>query len=174
MLTAVAIRLFFAVMLAISVLGQATYGDVLKGRVGMEGSILDSACSIDTSQEYQLVTMKAVPVGQILRDGQGGMATLTILLIGCEAPAEGNLFRVTFYGTQGSKNTFSLSGNTKGIGIKIIDALGNVIQPGVPMEIMQQATTTNKLVYTLILRGNGETLQPGNYQTTLQMKLEYY
>ncbi|HCD1278896.1 TPA: type 1 fimbrial protein [Citrobacter amalonaticus] len=174
MLTAVAIRHFFAVVLIMLFLEQSASGVVLKGRVGMQGSILDSACSIDTPQEYQLVTMKTVPVGQILRDGHGEATSISILLMGCESLAEGNLFRVTFYGTQGNKNTFSLSGNTKGIGMRIIDALGNEMQPGVPMESVQQATSTNKLEYTLILKSDGEILQPGNYQTTLRMKLEYY
>ncbi|WP_432225797.1 fimbrial protein [Enterobacter wuhouensis] len=174
MLTAVAIRHFFAVMLAISVLSQAAYGAAIKGRVGMEGSILDSACSIDTPQEYQLVMMKAVPVGQILRDGQGEATSLSIQLVGCEALTEGNQFRVTFYGAQGSKNTFFLSGNSEGIGMRIVDARGSEVQPGVPMKVALQGTRTNTLEYTLTLKGNGEALQPGDYQTTLRMKLEYY
>ncbi|HHT3528794.1 fimbrial protein [Enterobacter asburiae] len=174
MLTAVAIRHFFAVMLAISTLSQAAQGAELRGRVGMEGSILNSACSIETPQEDQLVIMKTVPVGQILRDGQGEATSLRILLIGCEALTEGNQFRVTFYGAQGSKNTFFLSGNSEGIGMRIVDALGNEVQPGVPMKAALQGTRTNTLDYTLTLKGNGEILQPGIYQTTLRMKLEYY
>ncbi|MFS9383009.1 fimbrial protein [Citrobacter sp. ANG330] len=174
MLTAVAIRHFFAVMLTIFLLEQAATGAVLKGRVGMEGSILDSTCSIATSQEYQLVTMKPVSVGQILRDGEGESTSLSILLIGCEALTEGDRFRVTFYGAQGSTNTFVLSGKTKGIGVRIVDALGNEVHPGIPMKVAQQETQANTLDYTLTLKGNGEVLQPGAYQTTLRLKLEYY
>lgn len=175
MLTVGVLRCLFAVVLTLSGLTQMSYGaEYEHGRVSMNGSILDSTCSIDTSLENQVVLMKTVPVGQMLRDGQSEPTSLSIWLVGCDTRAEASHFKVTFYGAQGNNNTFLLSGETKGIGMRLVDREGNEIRPGVPMAIAQTTTESNKLEYTLTLKGDGDTLTPGTYQTTLRMKLEYY
>lgn len=175
MSTALVLRRFFAVVLTLSGLSQMAYGaEYEHGRVSMNGSILDSTCSIDTSLEYQVLLMKTVPVGQMIRDGQSEATSVSIWLVGCDARTEANHFRVTFYGAQGSKNTFLLSGDAEGIGMKLVDIEGKEIHPGESMAIALNTTEANKLEYSLTLKGNGETLQPGIYHTTLRMKLEYY
>lgn len=172
MLTVIALRRCFAVVLILSSPGVSQAS--ARGHVNMTGSIYESSCSIDTASANQITLLKTASLGQLIRDGEGESSSLKIKLVGCSTQLENHSFRITFYGAKGDNDTFHVLGNSKGIGIRIIDANGKRIRPNEPTFINQDMLKSNALEYTLKLTGNGDVLQPGVYAAIVRMNLDYY
>lgn len=147
------------------------------GHVSMNGSILNSACAIDTGSYEQTVDMGLLPAGNIRQEGQGPVRPFSITLIGCTlTPYTGNewqSFSVTFDGPANGE-WFSVSGEARGIALSLQDVHGKPIYPG--------QSTSNKLIldenfvlhYGLRLVSDNHPLRPGEYQSTLRFNIQYY
>ncbi len=154
--------------------------DLGHGRVNMQGSIIDTPCAIDVESWDQTIDMKPVPVGQIVRDGYGPEKPFHIRLINCSLPplkpgaVDRSKFQVTFEGVSTRDNLFSVSGEARGVGLRITDYQGGVAVPGKPMPSRGLLTDKMHLDYTLRLMGNRQSLRPGAYRTTIRFKLDYF
>lgn len=150
-----------------------------RGRVNMEGAIIDSACAIDIGSQEQTIDMDTIPIGQIIRDGQGNQRDFSIRLINCSFErANPNFpnwqnYQVTFDGAK-EGNAFSVDGEAKGIALKITDSLGNVAVPGAAMPAREIIRGDSDLNYSLRLIGNRKELRAGEYRTTIRFKMDYY
>lgn len=157
-----------------SVQAQAS---TLWGSVNMNGSIVDSACAIDTGSYEQVVDMGILPVGTIRQQGQGPVHPFSITLIGCTLmPYTGSAwqaFTVTFDGPA-SGNWFTVSGDAHGVALLLQDADGKPIYPGQSTEKQTIAPGNTVLNYGLRLVADKEPLRPGQYQSALRFKLDYY
>lgn len=162
--------------------GSAQAQDQGHGRVSMEGTIVDTPCAIDVPDREQTIDMGAVPVGQIIRDGHGPMRPFSIRLVDCSLTPlmPGNTrpdwahFRVTFDGATAHDRLFSVSGGSRGVGLKIVDHDGMVAVPGEPMPAGQLLAGDIDLNYTLQLVGDHQSLRAGTYRTTIRFKLDYF
>ena len=149
----------------------------LWGSVNMNGSIVDSACAIDIGSYEQVVDMGVLPVGTIRQQGQGPIHPFSIMLIDCTlTPYMGSswqAFTVTFDGPA-SGDWFTVSGDARGVALLLQDADGQLIYPGKTTE--KQAMTSGNLVlrYGLRLVSDNNPLLPGEYQSALRFKLDYY
>ncbi|CAI1095381.1 fimbrial protein [Serratia proteamaculans] len=149
------------------------------GRVNMQGAIIDTACAIAAGSREQTIDMDAVPVGNIARDGQGNTRPFTIELTNCtlERPTpnlpDWKQFQVTFDGDVDG-DLFGVSGEAKGVGLKIIDSQGNVAIPGSPLPFNEIITTRMLLNYTIKLVSNNKPLHAGRYFSSVRFKLDYY
>ncbi|EMN0829955.1 fimbrial protein [Providencia rettgeri] len=147
------------------------------GRVSMNGSIVNSACAIDTGSYEQTVDMGFLPVGTIHQEGQGPVHPFSITLIGCTLdPYAGDVwqtFSVTFDGPVNGE-WFSVSGEARGIALSLQDVQGQKIYPGQSTPKQAIVAGNSVLHYGLRLVSDSHPLRPGEYQSTLRFKLEYY
>lgn len=151
-----------------------------QGRVNMQGSIVDVPCAIAVNSRDQTVDLAVLPVGQIMRDGQGPASTFSIQLINCSLQpmrvgrTDWSQFRVTFAGEVTDRELFGVSGHAQGMGIQITDAVGNVAQSGVAMPPGALVAGDTRLDYSLRLVGTHQILRAGAYRTTVRFKMDYY
>jgi len=150
-----------------------------RGEVTVNGRIIASACAIDTQSLNQTITMKTLPVGQIIRDGQGELQSFTIKLVNCVLektnPGHGDwrYFEVTFDG-KAEGQRFGIDGAAKGIALQISDAQGNIATPGVPLVKRDILPGDMALDYGLRVVGNYQNLRAGDYFSTVKFKMDYY
>ena len=150
---------------------------LLWGRIGMNGSIVDSACAIDTGSYEQTVDMGMLPVGTIRQQGYGPVRPFSIALIGCTlTPYAGEAwqsFTVTFDGPADGE-WFSVSGEARGVALSLQDGQGQPIYPGQSTPKQAIVPGNSVLHYGLRLVSDERPLRPGEYQSALRFKLEYY
>ncbi|WPU21985.1 fimbrial protein [Cedecea neteri] len=150
------------------------------GTVSMAGSIIDTPCAIDVPSRDQTIDMATLPLGQIIRDGQGPTSQFSIQLVNCTLTPllpnrpDWSHFQVTFDGPTVRGNLFSVSGRARGVGLQIADAAGAIAVPGKPMPAYGLQLGDMRLNYTLRLVGDRHSLRAGTYQTTLRFKLDYF
>lgn len=147
------------------------------GRVSMNGSIVNAACAIDTGSYEQTVDMGMLPVGTIRQQGQGPVRPFSIALIGCTTtPFVGDAwqtFSVTFDGPADG-DWFTVSGEARGVALSLLDAQGQRIYPGKSTPKQAIVPGNSMLHYGLRLVSDASPLRPGEYQSALRFKLEYY
>ncbi|CAI1872985.1 PAP fimbrial minor pilin protein precursor [Serratia quinivorans] len=149
------------------------------GRVNMEGSIIETACAIDTESLDQTIDLSVLPLNQIIRDGGGGPQNFQIRLINCvlgrtdpKLP-DWQRFQVTFDGNQDG-NGFSIYGSARGIALQIADNQGRIANPGEALPAAEITPGDKRLQYTMRLIGNKQVLRVGDYYSTVRFKLDYY
>lgn len=151
--------------------------NVLEGRISMSGSIVDTACAIDTGSYEQTIDMGILPVNSLRQIGQGPVQSFTITLIGCRLiPKDGEdweNFSVTFDGNANGE-WFSVSGDARGIALSLQDASGNIVLPGLATPKQAIKPGNYVLKYSLKVVSDKTPLRPGDYQTAIRFKLDYY
>ena len=151
-----------------------------QGLVNMQGSIVDVPCAIAVSSRDQAIDLAVLPVGQIMRDGQGPASPFSIQLVNCSLQqmrpgrADWTQFRVTFAGDVTDGALVGSTGQAEGMGIQITDVAGNVAQSGVPMPSGALTPGDTRLDYSLRLVGTHKILRAGAYRTTVRFKMDYY
>ncbi|UTO00475.1 fimbrial protein [Serratia nematodiphila] len=147
------------------------------GQVNMQGSIIDTACAIAVESREQTIDMDAVPLADIIRDGQGRSKPFSIELVNCvlerAEKEDWKQFQVTFDG-DGEGGLFDVRGDASGIALQIIDHYGNIAMPGRPMPLQDILSGSMQLNYTLKLVTNNHALKAGDYFSSLRFKLDYF
>jgi type 1 fimbria pilin len=145
----------------------------------MQGSIIDTACAIAAGSREQTIDMDTVPVGDIMRDGQGTTRPFSVELINCELSRpdpqlpDWHHFQVTFDG-DADGSLFGVRGEAKGVALEIADSQGNKAMPGEPLPLGEIIPGSMKLDYTMKLVSNSQTLKAGRYTSAVRFKLDYY
>ncbi|WP_413506756.1 fimbrial protein [Serratia proteamaculans] len=149
------------------------------GSVSMTGAIIDTACAIDIGSRAQAIVLPTLPVGQLIREGQGPTQPFAIRLVNCTLSRpdprlpDWQTFQVTFDGPADGAR-FRITGAAHGIALQIADGDGRIALPGVSLPLQAVKPGTLVLPYTLRLVGNTERLQPGDYRAAVRFKLDYY
>ncbi|MGM0995922.1 MAG: fimbrial protein [Pseudomonadota bacterium] len=147
------------------------------GKVNMQGSIVDTACAIDTGSYEQSIDMGILPMGLLRQVGHGPVQPFSITLIGCQlTPKDGDnwqTFSVTFDGPANGQ-WFTVSGAAKGVALSLQDASGQIVQPGLATPKQEIKPGNHVLNYGLRLVSDETPLRPGEYQTAIRFKLDYY
>ncbi|CAI0742356.1 PAP fimbrial minor pilin protein precursor [Serratia proteamaculans] len=149
------------------------------GSVSMTGAIIDTACAIDIGSRAQAIVLPTLPVGQLIREGQGPTQPFAIRLVNCTLSRpdprlpDWQTFQVTFDGPADGKR-FRITGAAHGIALQIADGDGRIALPGVSLPLQAVKPGTLELPYTLRLVGNTERLRPGDYRAAVRFKLDYY
>lgn len=152
-----------------------------RGRVTLNGEIIDSACSLDMDNSDQTVDMLTQPISEIISETEGLPKEITIGLNNCSLNKatktnqtdNWKYFQITFDGDHDDQ-FFGVSGDASGVALEIYDQSGNVALPGQPLPKMDIQAGKMKMKYFIKLVGNGKKLEPGAYFTTIRYKLDYY
>lgn len=149
------------------------------GRVSMQGSIVDTACTIAVESRDQTININVVPVADIMRNGHGSNKPLIIKLSNCDLPRSDHQlkdrkhFQVTFDG-DAEGDLFKVQGTASGIALQISDVIGNVAKPGEPLPLEGIIPGDMTLHYTLKLLTNNRDLKAGEYFSSVRFKLDYF
>ncbi|NHB95411.1 fimbrial protein [Photorhabdus stackebrandtii] len=150
------------------------------GRVNMQGSIIDTPCTIALGNQDQTIDISSILVGQIIRSGHGPVRLLSIQLINCLlTPVLLNRlsrshFRVTFDGAAARDGLFSVNGVASGMGLQISDSTGALVVPGKPMPVEDLQIGPMRLDYTLRLVVDHQVLRARVFRTMIRFKLDYF
>lgn len=157
------------------------------GVVTLGGEIIDAACAMDTSSAYQIIEMDPMPVGRLIRLGEGDPHFFTLRLTNCsltrtnpnhpgEKLPDWQHIRVTFDGVPDRQGrSFAANGSSQGVAFHIIDAQGHESLPGVPMAMIPLSSAQDQVLhYTLKLVGNNQPLSVGSHRAAVRFRLEYY
>ncbi|WP_369308854.1 fimbrial protein [Providencia rettgeri] len=151
----------------------------IDGTVTMGGSIIETPCAIDADSRDQSVNITTVPISQIIQDRESPTSNFSIRLINCvltpTAPGKPNWqsFNIVFDGPTDGRN-FDVFGHANGLSVKITDSNGNVAIPGKAMPSFPIKAGETTLNYNVQAVSNNKRLKPGNYQTTIRFKMDYY
>jgi type 1 fimbria pilin len=169
----------FILLVLLNCQAQAAHSSQGWGRVNMQGSIIDTACAIAAGSREQTIDMDTVPIGDIIRDGQGRTRPFSVELINCElSRADEKLpdwrhFQVTFDG-DADGSLFGVSGEAKGVALEITDNSGNKASPGKALPLGGITPGSMKLDYRMKLVSNSQSLKSGAYTSAVRFKLDYY
>lgn len=170
--------------LALYILGSsagllhASQNGQIEGRVNMQGSIIDSPCTIATEDLYQSIEMAEVTAGFIRLNGRSQPQPFFLNLVNCDLDSrtkplvENPHFSITFDGAS-EDGLFLLSG-VSGVGLQVADAAGNVAIPGQPMPNGMYQADSQRLEYTLRLVRNNHPLKTGDYYAIFRFNVNYF
>lgn len=173
--------LVYLIPLAVfSLVSSASAADQGHGKVQLEGSIVDTPCGIDAGSLYQSVDLSTIPVSTVVNDGMGPSKPFKIVLSDCSVQrpqlneSDWSKFSITFDGNATDTSLFSVDGQASGVGIEITDKAGNVAEPGKAMPQYALEADSMNLDYSLRLVADNKTLRPGNFQSIIRFKMDYY
>ncbi|MTC56826.1 MULTISPECIES: fimbrial protein [Providencia] len=143
----------------------------------MQGSIMDTACAINTGSYEQSIDMGVLPLSLIKNQGQGQAQDFFITLIGCKLTSyTGELwktFDISFEGPVNG-NWFSVSGSAQGVALSLTDSAGESIYPGGKLLPKNIKSGNNILNYQFKIVSDRTPLRAGEYQASIRFKLDYY
>jgi type 1 fimbria pilin len=157
---------------------ESVDNNALKGRVYIDGSIVDSGCVIRVGNDNQTVAMQAVAMHGLLQGDATLQTPLNIYISNCiAAPLKGTeslqAFRLTFDGESEGRH-FIVQGAAKGVALQIRDAEGRLITPGMLLQSNALPAGNLTLNYFLRLVGSGQSLQSGNYHSTIKLNIQHF
>jgi type 1 fimbria pilin len=173
------LRYYGYVLLSYLCLSQSAAADQGQGKVTMLGSIIATACAIDTASRDQTIDMETLPISQIVRDGRGNSRDFSIKLVNCDVKRvepnrpDWRYFQVTFDGDNDA-GWFGVQGKAEGVALKIVDSNGNIAQPGMPLPSVDVVPGNMLINYSMTLVANNKILRAGDYNSTIRFKMDYY
>ncbi|WP_338152643.1 fimbrial protein [Pseudomonas endophytica] len=157
------------------------------GVVTLGGEIVDTACALETGSAFQIIEMDPVPVGRMIREGEGDPHSFSLRLVNCSLSRENpnrpgeslpdwQHVRVTFEGVSDREGrSFAAFGSSRGVALHILDELGQESAPGVPMPMVALSSSKEQVLhYTLRLVGNDQPMSVGSHSAAVRFRLEYY
>lgn len=156
---------------------QAAIFNEFSGRVNMQGTISDTACTIAVDSREQIIDMGVVSVADIVRDGQGRSKKFSIRLAGCVLGIQGKderkQFNISFDGDS-KGDFFTVHGDATGVALQLIDQVGNAVLPGNVLPFVNIPSDDMHLYYTLKLVANDHMLNAGSYFSSIRFRLDYF
>ena len=162
----------------VSSVSSLTYAqfDIQKGAVGMNGEILESACSIDINSLYQTIDMGNIPVSSILNNQDNSGVEFEIKLVDCRWGSETQnkltSIDISFTGNN-DKNHFLVEGDAEGIYLGLESLTGHKIFPGEVLMLENDFSHEHRSKYKLKLLPNGEQIKTGSFDTLIQFNISY-
>lgn len=168
-------------------------GEEVQGTAGwlyVTGAMREAACRLEMSSRWQSIELPAVSAYQLLRPGDSGEPTpFTLRLTGCMRSAgsvlnsqnntlawssQQPIVTLTFSAAADAQTPelFQVKG-AEGIGLRLRDAQGNTLRPGVESAPGFLTPGDNQLQFTLAPERTAAALKPDAFRATLDFKLHY-
>lgn len=169
---------FFMLMSLFSVNTFAQQPAQEHGVIRMNGSIIDTPCTIDIADRDQTLELGTNTVINLIRKKESETYPFTIHLMNCRLQSVGRdkadwpQFQMTFDG-QPDDGLFRING-ASGVGLEIADRAGHIATPGKPMPYEAMSSGRMELNYVLRLVGDHSRLQAGDYRAAIRFKIDYF
>lgn len=148
-----------------------------QGRVYVNGQILTSACNIHTDDLWQEFVFDSLTPYVIENNAGGNEKMFSLRLVNCDLKDEGELKSIafTFLGDAVSHDPslFSVSGEAKGIALKVMGSEGEQALPGKPMSSVFPNEKEHRLDYSLRVVSDGKDFQEGDWTGSIRFMLTY-
>lgn len=143
------------------------------GRVSMQGSIFEAACSIDTKERDQSIIMDDETTDRNANSGTRSVSHLSIALINCNSyQSENNRF-ITTFDVPTTSRSFVASGSLE-TQVKIIDSQGHIALQGQPLPDVSLSADSQHLNYRIQFVGNNHARNVGVIPAVLRLKVDYF
>lgn len=148
------------------------------GKVRLGGSILETPCAIAMDSLDQTIELGTVPLATLKQWGEGPRHPFVIRVIDCRLDSSSGVmpssqFSMTFDGAS-EPDGFSTFGTAKGVALRLDDAQGDVVSPGMPLLAGMLDVGDRQLEYGLRVVSNHSKYTPGSFQSIIRFKLDYY
>nr|WP_260441621.1 fimbrial protein [Serratia fonticola] len=169
----------FCLFIVLPLTVKADYLVLGEGRVNMQGSIIDSACTIAVENNDQTINIGVLPVEDIVLNGQGRSKPFVIALLDCDLTDSNyqlpgrRAFQVTFDG-DAEGDLFSVRGTASGIALRINDVVNDIVKPGKPLRLINGLSHSIALNYTATLVANNQIVNAGIFVSSVRFKLDYF
>lgn len=154
-------------------------GDDLHGRVGLHGSIMKDACSIDMSSLNQTIDLGTLTSGELNRENYQHIVPFNIRLLKCDfsrvtqSRSTSGFFEIVFDGEH-LGDWFINNGSAKGVGIVIYDGMLNRIIPGATSRPHIEQHNKTIIPYYLAVEKKGEYISSGDIFSSIRYKVNYF
>lgn len=169
------IPIFLSNVFLLSQLSHASF-DIQSGKVGMNGEILESACTIDLNSLYQTVDMGNIPIVSVIKEQDVNSVEFEIRLIDCRwgSDTKSNLtsLDISFTG-KSEDNHFWVEGDATGVYLGLESISGKMIFPGEIFQLENDFSHQNRSKYKLKLISSGQIPTPGSFDTLIQFNIRY-
>lgn len=166
----------FGLLLILYVPFLYAQSDIQKGRVNMQGEILESACTIDVNSLDQTIDMGNIPASSIRNNNENNTKEFEIKLIDCRwgTETQNNLQSIDISFTGLSENNyFLLDGEAQGIYLELISSTGNKILPGKTIAFEHDFSREALAKYRFKLLADGQPLKPGSFHAIVHFNISY-
>lgn len=153
------------------------------GRLALQGSIVDTPCSIEVGDLLQELDMGNMSVSEMKRIDTGNSLPFNIGVRNCDLGAirEGGSntymptrrIRIVFDGVNDA-GYFAVSGTASGVALMIRDEFGQEMAPGGMVAPVPMPDGDMDLNYTVTMVKNGQGLQAGSYRAAVNFRIEYF
>lgn len=161
-------------------IGGTGFKEAGHGAVHMPGAILDAACAISTDSEDQTVNLKLTNVNSIVNLNYGNSADFVITLDHCtkirsDGKTQWKSIKAIFSGTvdEFDQSLFSLVGSVRGVGIRLQDEKGVIINPGEVIIRNDTPNHTAEFRCRVMLVADSNIIRRGIGRTLIQLRLDY-
>lgn len=149
------------------------------GKVTLQGSIIESACSIDLNSRNQTVNVNVISIGELNRSDHGFSIPFIIRLVDCTlnrvSPGADNwnYFEVTFDGLHRGY-VFLTHGTATGLGFRLYDSQSQIVKPGIPSSPLALSSGDANLRYHIVVVTDNSGLNVGYFSSTIKYKIDYF
>ncbi|GKN58700.1 hypothetical protein A9P93_00200 [Klebsiella pneumoniae] len=149
------------------------------GRVEMNGQVLAAACSIHTDDIWQEITFDTHSQRTVLSNGGLLEKPFSLRLVNCRLNnnegESGAAFTVTFDGkpVPGEPSLFSVTGDGRGVALKVVDIKDRIAVPGVAMNNIALNEGGHQLDYRLQVVPSGEEFEEGTWSGAVRFMVAW-
>jgi len=142
------------------------------GTLNIKGSVLESACTLAPDNIFQIVDFGNIPVNKIERDGISDSQPFVLQLINCgfsNERTDSDTFMVSFMGLE------KLNKKIIGAGLRLIitDEYGKKIKSEKTLANIYFNSGNIALRYRFYFKKAGRRVSPGEFQTNINIVLQY-
>lgn len=169
----------YSSLMLISLSTLANASTMTDGSVSIQGSIVDSACTIATESSNQFIDMEVISTTQMIRDGHGPIRPFSIYLIDCilsdhaSSIKRTNKFQIVFDGARDG-NYFRAQGTASGIALQILDTNRQRIIPGKLVSQNPSLIKSMRFDYYLMTVIRPGEIRDGNYYSIIRFGMNYF
>lgn len=150
--------------------------DFQKGRVNMNGEILESACTIDLDSLNQTIDITDLPISSIRNHSENISKEFVIRLIDCRwgSETQNNLKNISISFTgQSEGEYFKVDGDARGVFLALESSLGTRIIPNETVNFYNSFSRENVEKYRFKLLADGMPLKTGFFKTIIHFNIRY-
>ncbi|HIF2548598.1 TPA: fimbrial protein [Salmonella enterica] len=145
------------------------------GVIHFKGEITDSPCSLDADSADQTVDLGQVSSSKLKDGGTSDATFFNIVLKDCDVDSVGKTVSATWSGIADASlpTAWGISGEATGAGIVLHDNSEQTINVGDTVSLGEIAKGDNTIVMSAFLKGDGQTIVPGTFESAANFQLSY-
>lgn len=145
------------------------------GVIHFKGEIVDSPCSLDADSADQTVDLGQVSSSALKDGGTSDAKFFNIVLKHCDVGDAGKTVSATWTGIADTNmpTAWGISGEASGAGIILHDNSEQNVDLGSTVNLGKISEGDNTIIMSAFLKGDGQTVVPGTFESAANFQLSY-